>query len=146
VHQNWYRISFTSSHAAFSDVMIFWALVWDDTENPHYEPNRQYWIHVYVKLIRYQFWCTRCAFRLLKSLQWYSGRKSWKSEKKNCENCVRAEKTKYCNMYMYSLYRNVWLVCKASQNIVLYIELSAGTSMKQVWNNPAPLTFKEWQK
>jgi hypothetical protein len=29
-----------------------------------------------------QLWCTRCAFRLLKSLQWYSGRKSWQSEKK----------------------------------------------------------------
>jgi hypothetical protein len=27
-----------------------------------------------VKLIRYQFWCTRCACRLIKSLQWYSGR------------------------------------------------------------------------
>jgi hypothetical protein len=34
-----------------------------------------------VKLIRYQFWCTRCAFRLIKSLQWCSGRKSWKSPK-----------------------------------------------------------------
>jgi hypothetical protein len=33
----------------------------------------------YVKLIRYQFWCTRCAFRLIKSPQWCSGRKSWKS-------------------------------------------------------------------
>jgi hypothetical protein len=38
--------------------------------------------HYNVKLIRYQFGCTRCAFRLLKSLQWYSGRKSWKSGKK----------------------------------------------------------------
>jgi hypothetical protein len=45
-----------------------------------------------VKLIRYQFWCTRCAFRILKCLQWFSGRKSWKSEKRNCENCTRAEK------------------------------------------------------
>jgi hypothetical protein len=36
-----------------------------------------------VKLIRDQFWCTRCAFRLLKSLQWCSGRKSWKSNIKN---------------------------------------------------------------
>jgi hypothetical protein len=44
-----------------------------------------------VKLIRYQFWCTRCVFRLLKSPQWYSGRKSWKT-KNNCENCKRAEK------------------------------------------------------
>jgi hypothetical protein len=35
-----------------------------------------------VKLIRYQLWCTRCAFRLLKSFQLYWGRKSWKSEKK----------------------------------------------------------------
>jgi hypothetical protein len=37
---------------------------------------------VYVKLIRYQFWCTRCTFRLLKSLQWYSGLKSWTSKNK----------------------------------------------------------------
>jgi hypothetical protein len=36
--------------------------------------------------MRYQFWCTRCA-----SLQWYSGRKSWKSEN-NCENSKIAEK------------------------------------------------------
>jgi hypothetical protein len=35
-----------------------------------------------VKLICYQFWCTKYAFRLIKSLQWCSGRKSWKSEKK----------------------------------------------------------------
>jgi hypothetical protein len=34
-----------------------------------------------VKLICYQFWCTRCAFRLLKSPQWCSGRKSSKFEK-----------------------------------------------------------------
>jgi hypothetical protein len=27
-----------------------------------------------IKLIRLQFWCTRCAFRLLKSLQWCPGR------------------------------------------------------------------------
>jgi hypothetical protein len=37
----------------------------------------------HVKLIRYQFWCNRCAFQLLKSLQWCWGRRSWKSEKKN---------------------------------------------------------------
>jgi hypothetical protein len=42
----------------------------------------QKWCQSDVKPIRYQFWCTRCAFRLIKSLQWYSGRKSWKSEKK----------------------------------------------------------------
>jgi hypothetical protein len=45
----------------------------------------------YVKLIRYQFWYTRCAFRLRKSFQWYLGRKSWKSEKKKCENCIKAD-------------------------------------------------------
>jgi hypothetical protein len=39
------------------------------------------WFMYIVKLIRYQVWCTRCAFRLIKSLQWYSGRKSWKSKK-----------------------------------------------------------------
>jgi hypothetical protein len=35
------------------------------------------------------------AFQLIKSLQWYSGQKSWKSKKKkkkNCENCKRAGK------------------------------------------------------
>jgi hypothetical protein len=46
--------------------------------------------HINVKLIRYQFWCTRCAFRLIKSLQWCSSRKSWKSKK--CKNCERADK------------------------------------------------------
>jgi hypothetical protein len=34
-----------------------------------------------VKQIRYQFWCTRCAFRLLKSRQWYLGRKKVGSPK-----------------------------------------------------------------
>jgi hypothetical protein len=34
-----------------------------------------------VKIIRYQFWCTRCAFRLIKSLQRCSDRKSSKSQK-----------------------------------------------------------------
>jgi hypothetical protein len=42
-----------------------------------------------VQLIRYQFWCTRCAFRLLKSLQGYSGQKSWNPKKKNCEDCLK---------------------------------------------------------
>jgi hypothetical protein len=46
-----------------------------------------------VKLIQYQFWCTRCAFRLLKSLQWYSGRKSWKSEKKNVKTVSKPKET-----------------------------------------------------
>jgi hypothetical protein len=35
-----------------------------------------------VKLVRYQFWCTRCAFWLHKSLQWYSGRKKLEIRKK----------------------------------------------------------------
>jgi hypothetical protein len=35
---------------------------------------------LYVKLIGYQFWCTICAFRLMKCLQWCSGWKRWKSE------------------------------------------------------------------
>jgi hypothetical protein len=39
-----------------------------------------------VKLIRYQFWCTRYAFRLIKSLQWCLGWKRWKSEKKNVKS------------------------------------------------------------
>jgi hypothetical protein len=43
-----------------------------------------------VKLMRYQFWCTRCAFRLIKSRHWYSGRTCWNPKK--CKNCKRAEK------------------------------------------------------
>jgi hypothetical protein len=46
----------------------------------------------YVNLIRYQFWCTRCAFRLIKSLQWYSDRKKGGRPKKICDNCIRAWK------------------------------------------------------
>jgi hypothetical protein len=32
-----------------------------------------------VKVIRHQCWCTRCAYRQIMSLQWFSGRKIWKS-------------------------------------------------------------------
>jgi hypothetical protein len=46
-----------------------------------YSVLRDWFNLLYVKLMPYQFWCTRCAFRLLKSLQWCSYRKSWKSEK-----------------------------------------------------------------
>jgi hypothetical protein len=56
-----------------------------------------------VKLIRYQFWCNRCAFRLIKSRQWYSGRKSWNP--KICENCKRVEKTKtVLQIFHYDIY------------------------------------------
>jgi hypothetical protein len=42
-----------------------------------------YFVNCYgIKLISYQVSCTRYAFRLLNSLQWCSGRKSWKSEKR----------------------------------------------------------------
>ena len=50
-----------------------------------------------VKLIRYQFWCTRCAFRLIKSRQWYLDRKSWKSEKQNVKNLCKEQKKKPWN-------------------------------------------------
>jgi hypothetical protein len=48
--------------------------------------------NVNVKLIRYKFWCTRCAFLLIKSCQWCSGLKvgNLKKEKK----LERADKTK----------------------------------------------------
>jgi hypothetical protein len=36
-----------------------------------------------VKLIRYQFWCTICAFRLMKSRQWYLVKKVGNPRKKN---------------------------------------------------------------
>jgi hypothetical protein len=35
-----------------------------------------------VKLIRYQFWCTRCEFRLLNYLQWCSDRTKLKENKR----------------------------------------------------------------
>jgi hypothetical protein len=72
-----------------------------------------YFICIHVKLIRYQFWCTRCAFRLLKCLQWCSGRKSWKSGKKkwklkepsdeNQTECHEIEPNPRW-MYMYYVY------------------------------------------
>jgi hypothetical protein len=34
----------------------------------------------YVKLTWYLFWCTRCAFRLMKSFQWYAGRNCRRSK------------------------------------------------------------------
>jgi hypothetical protein len=43
----------------------------------HFYWTRTSYMYVNVKLIRYQFWCIRCAFRLIKSRQWYSCRKSW---------------------------------------------------------------------
>jgi hypothetical protein len=49
----------------------------------------EFWI--YLKLIRYQFWCTRCVFRLIKSLLWCSGRKAIR---KKCENCENFKKPK----------------------------------------------------
>jgi hypothetical protein len=53
---------------------------WTNSASYEYK-NKSANIGALKKLIRYQFWCTRCAFRLLKSLQWCSGRKRWKSEK-----------------------------------------------------------------
>jgi hypothetical protein len=50
------------------------------------------------KLIRYQFWCTRCAFWLLQSLQWCSSRKGLKSEKKYKNWKSRLTKTKQSAM------------------------------------------------
>ena len=55
---------------------IYKLLIWKETCNTSWLKN------IDVKLIRYQFWCTRCAFRLMKSCQWYLNRKSWKSKKK----------------------------------------------------------------
>jgi hypothetical protein len=56
-----------------------------------------------VKLIRYQFWCTSCAFRLLKSLQWYSGRKKkWKSEGKKIVKTVQEPKNPYIVLWHWA--------------------------------------------
>ena len=62
-----------------------------------------------VKLIRYQFWCTRCAFRLLRSLQWCSGRKSWTSEKKGKNLMSRRMKTKESAIKLSQIRRRIEL-------------------------------------
>jgi hypothetical protein len=49
-----------------------------------------------VKLIRYQFWCTRCTFRLIKSLQWYSGR-TWLEIKKNVKTAREPKNRILCH-------------------------------------------------
>jgi hypothetical protein len=65
---------------------IYHYLMFKDTQSCVY-PQKEiryiaYTLKLYdVKLI-YQFWCTRCAFRLVKSLQWCSGQKVWKPGKK----------------------------------------------------------------
>jgi hypothetical protein len=63
----------------------------------------------HVKLIRYQFWCTRCAFRLLKSLQWYSGRKGWKSKKGKVWKLYKSRKNKYCSVKLSQIRRTIEL-------------------------------------
>jgi hypothetical protein len=47
-----------------------------------------------VKLIQYQFWCTRWAFQLLRSSLFSDVQveKVGNSKKKECENCERADK------------------------------------------------------
>jgi hypothetical protein len=77
------------------------------------------WKATNVKLIRYQFWRTRCAFRLIKSLQWYSGLKSWKSEN-NWENCKRAEKTQILCHEMNQICRRIELCIR---EIILPFEM-----------------------
>jgi hypothetical protein len=63
-----------------------------------------------VKLIRYQFWCTRCAFRLINSLQ-YSGQKSWKTEKKKeiVKTVQEPKNTGYCAMKLSQICRRIVL-------------------------------------
>jgi hypothetical protein len=85
-----------------------------------------------VKLIWYQFRCTRCAFRLLKSLQSYSGWKSWKCEKKN-ENCIRTPKPKYCAMELNHIGRRIEL---CMMEIILRFEKVfhyVHTELKNMW-------------
>ena len=49
------------------------------------------------KTVRYRFWCTRCAFRLMKSRQWYLDRKSWKSGKKNVKSVKSGKNQILCH-------------------------------------------------
>jgi hypothetical protein len=74
-----------------------------------------------VKLIRYQFCCTRCAFWLLKSLQWCLGRKSSKSGKK-CENWKSCRmKTKQSAMNLSQIRQRIELCLR---NLILRFEIS----------------------
>jgi hypothetical protein len=55
-----------------------------EVRGPH-RTSRSYWPNIFhfqinVKFTRYQFLCTRCAFRQSMSPQWCSGRKICKSE------------------------------------------------------------------
>jgi hypothetical protein len=45
-----------------------------------------------VKLMHYQFWCTRCAFWLIESLQWCLVQKKLEIRKTKCENFNRVNK------------------------------------------------------
>jgi hypothetical protein len=90
-----------------------------------------------VKLTWYQFWCTRCAFRLIKSLQWCSVRKSWKSKK--CEICKRAEKKpKQCAMKFSQIRRRIELCMREnilrfemnSKNVILFWQYNSYSYFK----------------
>jgi hypothetical protein len=94
-----------------------------------------------IKLIRYQFWCTRCAFRLIKSRQWYSGRKSWKSQK--CENYKRAKKTKYCAMKLSQIRQKIELCMR---EIILRFEMNFKKKLLFSWQNYLYSYFKQVPK
>jgi hypothetical protein len=81
--------------------------VWYDIYLHNYNTTKIHWCKYKINTI--PIWCTRCAFRLIMSLQWYSGRKSWKSETKNCENYIRAEKTQYYAMGLSQIRQRIKL-------------------------------------
>jgi hypothetical protein len=74
-----------------TNYVVYWIYI----RNNMYASTECYFISfkgLHVKLW-YQFWCTRCTFQLIKSIQWYSSRKSRKSERK-LWNLKRAHRKK----------------------------------------------------
>jgi hypothetical protein len=74
---------------------------------------------LYVKLALYQFWSTRCAFRLIEHLQWFSGREKLEIRNK-CENYKTANKNKSV-MKLSQIRRRIGLCMK---EIILRFEMN----------------------
>jgi hypothetical protein len=108
-------------------LLFFWNYLWMLLMISNYECM----FVANVKLIRYQFWCTRCAFRLMKSRQWYSGRKSWKSQKQTVKTVKEPKKKQYCAMKLIQIRRRIELYLR---EIILRFEMN-------LWNSRFSYSF-----
>jgi hypothetical protein len=89
----------------------------------------------YVKLMWYQFWCTRCVFRLLKSL--FSGTRAEKvgNPRKKCENCIRAGKKQ--QILCHELCQRILVTCFQTDQENVFRQF-----VNQVWD----LGFLSWTR